>query len=129
MTHFYYYIAAGSVIDDSAQFFHVKVHPTYQGDRDLLYLIGYAMSHGHYFEQRTFETSEFFNRCKDSVNFPASRVQLVDARDLVRAFKKAEKVPLSSQALSAGHHQLDLLNTAYHSSQFIKSSAHAASRK
>lgn len=129
MTHFYYYIAAGRVIDDTALFYHVKVHSTLQGDRDLLYLIGYAVSHGHYFEKRSDVSTEFFLNCKDSVNFPISRVQLVDARDLVRAFKKSEQVPLSSAALSTGHHLLDLLNTAYHSSKFIKSSALAASRK
>ena len=120
MTHYYYYIDTGRQIDATTKFYRVAVSSSKQGDRDYLYLLARASDCGHYFARDSADVSAFLQRiakslygssCCDAIS--RLNVQMVKARDLVRAFKASVSLPLSQVALSNHNDQMNALNSCY----------------
>lgn len=115
MTHYHYYIECGQVIDATTRIFKVGIGTTRQADRDFLYLVSYAMSHGHYFHICDSVSSEFvlklIGACRE--DGVLLTVENVTARVLVRSLKKQERVPLDVDTLRNDHHAKMFLDSNY----------------
>ena len=115
MTHFHFYIECGQVIDETTRIFKVGIGTTRQADRDYLFLVSYAMSHGHYFHICDRESSEFVLKLigayrEDDVQLA---VENVTARVLVRSLKNQERIPLDVETLKNDHHAKMFLDSNY----------------
>lgn len=120
MTHFWYLICAGREIDETTKFFRVGVSTSQQGDRDFLFLTAFAESHDYFFYKDSAAVSDFVMKCIKSLtldggkpDFVSNKIQLVKARDLVRAIKASEALPLSQAQLSNFNHQAHFLSLNY----------------
>lgn len=120
MTHYYYFIMAGSCWDESTQLFRVGVGTSRQGTRDFLFLTAFAASHNYYFEKDSVQSSEFFMKCLKSFASSAdpcgnatTRSLHVSARELVRALKKSERIPVPENVSRNVKHQLHFLSLNY----------------
>ena len=120
MTHYYYLIIAGALLDETTEFYKVGVGTTRQADRDFLFLTAFAASHNYYFEKVDVESSDFYLRCQKSVagggdphGTLTTRAHCVSARELVRALKKSEAVPVSENVSRNVNHQLHFLSVNY----------------
>ena len=115
MTHYHYYIESGQVIDETTRVFKVGIGTTRQADRDFLFLISYAMNHGHYFHICDSVSSEFvlklIGACREDGMLLT--VENVTARVLVRSLKKQERVPLDVDTLRNDHHAKMFLDSNY----------------
>ena len=115
MTHYYYYVEAGAVVDSTTTVYQVAVSQSKQGDRDYLFLLSYSVTHGHYFAVRSLESSKFIADLKDAYKgiLLEPVVTSIKARDLVRNFKNQLRQPLNPASLSTNHHQRNLLDLNY----------------
>lgn len=115
MTHYWYYIAAGNILDETTRFFRVKVGHGAQADRDFLWLTAYATNHGHYFELVSDSSTQFVDRCQMSLSEFAdcSLERLISARDLVRHFKAGSLPDLPPSQLRTHAHMMRYLNLDY----------------
>lgn len=115
MTSYHFYIECGQVIDATTRIFKVGIGTTRQADRDYLYLVSYAMSHGHYFKICDRESSEFvlklIGACRE--DGVLLTVETVTARNLVRSLKNQEKIPLDVDSLKNDHHAKMFLDSNY----------------
>lgn len=115
MTHYHYYIESGQVIDETTRVFKVGIGTTRQADRDFLFLVSYAMNHGHYFHICDSVSSEFvlklIGACREDGVLLV--VENVTARVLVRSLKKQERVPLDVDTLRNDHHAKMFLDSNY----------------
>lgn len=124
MVHLYYYIYAGSCVNAQSQFYVVGVGSSKQANSDYLYLVAHAADHGHYFEIRSAESSEFFSKCMRSVSNDLMSVQVVkvSARDLVRALK-AGNLPHSNPVAEKNRHELRMwLDAEYRALERVRAS-------
>lgn len=113
MIHVHYYIEAGAVIDTTTRVYCVRVGSSKQAQRDFLYLTAHAVDCGHYFEMRSTKTLEFVDRVLHSVVPGSLTIQPISARNLVRSFRMAESVPLSSVILHQQHQLRNVMDTTY----------------
>lgn len=115
MTHYHYYIESGQVIDETTRVFKVGIGTTRQADRDYLFLVSYAMSHGHFFHICDSESSEFvlklIGACRE--DGVLLTVENVTARVLVRSLKNQERIPLDVDTLKNNHHAKMFLDSNY----------------
>lgn len=103
MTHYYYLIAAGRVIDDTTKFYKIAVGTSKQADRDYLYILALATEKNWYFKLVSQHSTDFVNKIAESV--AGSQVALpllslhfqkLSARDFVRSQKQHISEPLKS---------------------------------
>lgn len=113
MTHYHYLITIGRELDETASIYTVGIGNGRQGDRDYLFLLAWAAEHNFFFNIRTLESTEFIMRIRRAYNIPQSSEQVVKARDLVRAIKAAQRLPLNQISLTAAHAQRRALDLNY----------------
>lgn len=120
MTHFWYLICAGQEIDETTRFFCVGVSQSQQGIRDFLFLTAFAESHNYFFAKDCVAVSYYVMKCVKSLTldgekpgFVTNKIQMVKARDLVRAIKASEALPLSRAQLANFNHQAHFLSLNY----------------
>lgn len=115
MTHVHYYIAAGSILDESTKIYQVAVGSSKQATRDYLALVAYAVDHGHYFELRNHETIEFMTKVLHSMSNlkPTPVMQRVTARELIRSLRASTALPISPSVLANRHHLNYMLDVDY----------------
>lgn len=120
MTSFYYFCAAGDVIDAADCWYQVTVGTTAQAERDLKFLQDYAEANNCYFAKRSLESSQFVQKVAQSL-FPSDDVApilslktaRVKARDLVRAIKNNVKADALLPDGRTKHHALASLSLNY----------------
>ncbi|MDT3387158.1 MAG: hypothetical protein LIR46_05265 [Bacteroidota bacterium] len=113
MLHYHYLITCGDCLDETTHIYQVGIGRGSQADRDYLFLMAYATDNNYFFNLRTLESTEFVQRILVAHNIPQSAIQQVKARDLVRAIKAAQKLPLSQISLNAAHSLRKSLNANY----------------
>lgn len=89
MTSCYYYIMAGAVIDSTTRIYSVACGTSTQANRDFLFLTAYAVQHGHYFEIRSNNSTNFISSILDNYKgiLTEPAIQRVSSRELVRSLK------------------------------------------
>lgn len=120
MVHYWNLICAGAQIDETTKFFRVAIGTTKQADRDFLFLTAFATSHGYFFEKDCPQVSEFTKKCllscsdlPDGAELVPNKIQLVSARNLVRALKAAEALPMSQNQIANFNHVAHFLSLNY----------------
>lgn len=105
MTHYYYLIAAGRVIDDTTKYYKIAVGTSKQANRDYLTILALATEKNWYFEIVSPKSTEFVTKIAESVTdsqvtlpLLSLHFQLLSARDFVRAQKQHISVPLTSDS-------------------------------
>lgn len=105
MTHYYYLIAAGRVIDDTTKYYKIAVGTSKQANRDYLTILALASEKNWYFEIVSPKSTEFVTKIAESVagsqvTLPllSLHFQKMSARDFVRAQKQHISVPLTSNS-------------------------------
>lgn len=122
MTSCYYYIMAGAVIDSTTRIYSVACGTSTQANRDFLFLTAYAVQHGHYFEIRSNNSTNFISSILDNykgiLNEPA--IQRVSARELVRNLKSSTEIPAAQNVLDNQNHVLHYLSLEYRTAKFCR---------
>lgn len=122
MTSCYYYIMAGAVIDSTTRIYSVACGTSTQANRDFLFLTAYAVQHGHYFEIRSNNSTNFISSILDNykgiLNEPA--IQRVSARELVRSMKSSTEIPAAQNVLDNQNHVLHYLSLDYRTAKFFR---------
>lgn len=122
MTSFYYYVKAGAVIDGTTRIYSVACGTSTQANRDFLFLTAYAVQHGHYFEIRSNNSTNFISSILDNykgiLNEPA--IQRVSARELVRNLKSSTEIPAAQNVLDNQNHVLHYLSLEYRTAKFCR---------
>lgn len=113
MTHYYYYIAAGTTWDGTTAIYKIAVSDSMQGRRDFLYITAYSVDHQHYFEIVSAKSDNFIRRTLQSLAIYGISIVHVSARDLVRSLRANEALTLSQEALHNAHTQRMALNLGY----------------
>lgn len=103
MVHYYYYIEAGTQVDNTSTIYNVTIGTCQQAQRDFLFLTSHAVEHGHYFEIRSAASTDFVSRIRHSVDATGITIVQSSARDLVRYFKGKAGLPLTPEQLKAAH--------------------------
>lgn len=120
MNHFHVLITAGREINNDSRFYLLEVGTTLQANRDYLFVLAWAESHGYYFHIKDAATMEFLSRVAASLypsaKFPLSEIQAqrMKIRDFVRSIKSHTAQPLNQSQLDSQNHLLNELNTNYH---------------
>lgn len=122
MTSFYYYIMAGAVIDSTTRIYSVACGTSTQANRDFLFLTAYAVQHGHYFEIRSQNSTDFISRILDNYKgiLTEPAIQRVSSRELVRNLKSNTRVPISQNVLDNQNHVLHYLSLDYRTAKFFR---------
>lgn len=113
MTHIYYYIAAGTIIDASTRIYAVRIGESPRQMAILVWLTAHAAAHNHYFHVRDLQTSEFVHRIIHSVDGVNLSPLQVPASVLKKALTSGEDFPIASGTLHTKHSQRTLLNLEY----------------
>lgn len=122
MTSCFYYIMAGTVIDSTTRIYSVACGTSTQANRDFLFLTAFAVQHGHYFEIRSQNSTDFISRILDNykgiITEPA--IQRVSSRELVRNLKSSTEIPAAQNVLDNQNHVLHYLSLDYRTAKFFR---------
>lgn len=113
MTHYYYYIECGDVLDSTSTIYQVAIGSSKQAQRDFLYLTAFSVDNGHYFEAFSERSSMFVLRL---LRQPATEVPMsrrVSARELVRHLKSGTAIVQVNNVLHTAHQQRKALDIGY----------------
>lgn len=114
MTRRYLLITAGSQVDaDTSRVLFVYLGTAAQANRDYLFLVGWAVQHGYYFELYTADVSAFLSRVLDSLKPKTIKVETFKARDVVRVLKATSQLPARQMFDRNDVHLRALLDTNY----------------
>lgn len=113
MTHYYRYIIAGDILDETSVFYNVGVGTSLQAQRDHAFLLDYAAKNGHFYHIVDRQTDEFIQNVKNSLLPHSVNFQLISARDLVRSLKSQQRTPLSQTQLTNCHQLRMMLDLDY----------------
>lgn len=121
MTSCYYYIKAGTVIDSTTRIYSVACGTSTQANRDYLFLTAYAVQHGHYFEIRSQNSTDFISRILDNYKgvLTEPAIQRVTSRELVRSLKSSIEIPAAQSVLDNQNHVLNYLSLEYRTAKFF----------
>lgn len=128
MTHYYYYIQSGAVLDESARLFKVGIGTSRQSQRDFLSLTAFAVNHGHYFEIVSRESDDFIIKLRHSLVEFNVQMEWLSCRDLVQELRDTISHPLDSAVLRSNHLQQKSLNLNYRISSNLARRAHEKRR-
>lgn len=122
MTSCYYYIMAGAVIDSTTRIYSVACGTSTQANRDFLFLTAYAVQHGHYFEIRSNNSTNFISRILDNYKgiLTEPAIQRVSSRELVRNLKSSTEIPAAQNVLNNQNHVLHYLSLDYRTAKFFR---------
>jgi hypothetical protein len=129
MTHYYYYIESGAILDDSARLFKVGIGTSRQSQRDYLALTAFAVNHGHYFELVSEKSDEFMHRVTLSLGRVFSDIIHLSSRELCRYLKGAGLPALSNSQLLSADSQLRFLNTSYRIISNLRARDHSTAKR
>lgn len=129
MTHYYYYIESGAVLDENARLFKVGIGTSRQSQRDFLALTAFAVNHGHYFELVSDKTDEFLRRVTLSLGWNFSAITHLSSRELCRYLKGAGLPALSNSQLLSADSQLRFLNTSYRIISNLRARDHSTAKR
>lgn len=113
MTHYYYYVIAGPVCDNTSEILKVSLGNSAQGRRDYLFLTAYSVQHGHYFEVVSDESVEFALNLLESLQLSSLDIHHMTGRELVRYLKYGYRPTLSSAPVKAADQQRRHLDDNY----------------
>lgn len=113
MTHYYYYVIAGTVCDGTSEILKVSLGYSAQGRRDYLFLTAYSVQHGHYFEVVSDKSVEFALNLLGSLQLSTLDIHHMTGRELVRYLKYGYRPTLSSVQVKAGDQQRRHLDDNY----------------
>lgn len=113
MSHYYYLITAGLVIDTASRICKVAVGTSDQANRDFLFLTSWAVMHNFYFELVSKESSDFILQVQKSLDTGHLEVEAFKARDLVRSIKTTGALPQKSAVKSSSLYQRAMLDANY----------------
>lgn len=122
MTSCYYYIKTGAVIDGTTRIYSVACGTSTQANRDYLYLTAYAIQHGHYFEIRSNNSTNFISRILDNYKgiLTEPAIQRVTSRELVRSMKSSTEIPAAQNVLDNQNHVLHYLSLEYRTAKICR---------
>ena len=122
MTSCYYYIKAGAVIDSTTRIYSVACGTSTQANRDFLFLTAYAVQHGHYFEIRSNNSTNFISSILDNYKgiLTEPAIQRVSSRELVRSMKSDTSIPAAQNVLDNQNHVLHYLSLDYRTAKFFR---------
>lgn len=122
MTSCYYYIMAGAVIDSTTRIYSVACGTSTQANRDFLFLTAYAVQHGHYFEIRSNNSTNFISSILDNYKgiLIEPAIQRVSSRELVRNLKSSTEIPAAQNVLDNQNHVLHYLSLEYRTAKFCR---------
>ena len=122
MTSCYYYIKTGAVIDSTTRIYSVACGTSTQANRDFLFLTAYAVQHGHYFEIRSNNSTNFISRILDNYKgiLTEPAIQRVSSRELVRSMKSSTEIPAAQNVLDNQNHVLHYLSLEYRTAKFCR---------
>lgn len=122
MTSCYYYIMAGAVIDSTTRIYSVACGTSTQANRDFLFLTAYAVQHGHYFEIRSNNSTNFISSILDNYKgiLTEPAIQRVSSRELVRNLKSSTEIPAAQNVLDNQNHVLNYLSLEYRTAKFCR---------
>lgn len=122
MTSCYYYIMAGAVIDSTTRIYSVACGTSTQANRDYLFLTAYAVQHGHYFEIRSNNSTNFISSILDNYKgiLTEPAIQRVSSRELVRSLKSSTVIPAAQNVLDNQNHVLHYLSLDYRTDKFFR---------
>lgn len=122
MTSCYYYIMAGAVIDSTTRIYSVACGTSTQANRDFLFLTAYAVQHGHYFEIRSNNSTNFISSILDNYKgiLTEPAIQRVSSRELVRSLKSDTSIPAAQHVLDNQNHVLHYLSLDYRTAKFFR---------
>lgn len=122
MTSCYYYIMAGAVIDSTTRIYSVACGTSTQANRDFLFLTAYAVQHGHYFEIRSQNSTNFISSILDNYKgiLTEPAIQRVSSRELVRNLKSSTEIPAAQNILDNQNHVLHYLSLDYRTAKFFR---------
>ena len=122
MTSCYYYIKAGAVIDSTTRIYSVACGTSTQANRDFLFMTAYAVQHGHYFEIRSNNSTNFISSILDNYKgiLTEPAIQRVSARELVRSLKSSTEIPAAQNVLDNQNHVLHYLSLEYRTAKFCR---------
>lgn len=122
MTSCYYYIMAGAVIDSTTRIYSVACGTSTQANRDFLFLTAYAVQHGHYFEIRSNNSTNFISSILDNYKgiLTEPAIQRVSSRELVRNLKSSTEIPAAQNVLDNQNHVLHYLSLDYRTAKFFR---------
>lgn len=122
MTSCYYYVKAGAVIDGTTRIYSVACGTSTQANRDFLFLTAYAVQHGHYFEIRSNNSTNFISSILDNYKgiLIEPAIQRVSARELVRNLKSSTEIPAAQNVLDNQNHVLNYLSLEYRTAKFFR---------
>lgn len=120
MVHYYLYIDAGKVLDESTKFYRVSCGSSKQASRDFLFLVAHSVDNGHFFELWSREVDDFYSKvrssllpgCKESDGFNVLLIPIT-ARELVKSFKESTAIPIPSNVIDNRKRMLSYLNLNY----------------
>lgn len=113
MTLYHYYIAAGSVIDETTRVYKVGIGQGRQGKRDYDALRALAAAHNHYFHVIDQESDDFVYKVIQSIPGRSFSTLLVSPKDLKKALASAEEIPLAQGTLRNQHRMRLTLDLSY----------------
>ena len=119
MTHYYFYIETGKMLDASAKFFKVTIGQSKVETRVLNQLQRYAADHGHYFAMADEKATRFWYRCLNSIGHLATSQVYIRGRELLRHLRSAELPQLDPNLLHNRHQMSLTLNLDYRISSRI----------
>lgn len=122
MTSCYYYIMAGAVIDSTTRIYSVACGTSTQANRDFLFLTAYAVQHGHYFEIRSNNSTNFISSILDNYKgiLTEPAIQRVSSRELVRSIKSSTEISAAQNVLDNQNHVLHYLSLDYRTAKFFR---------
>ena len=113
MTHYYYYVIAGAICDDTTIIVKTSLGHSAQGRRDYLFLTAYSVQHGHYFEIVSAKSDAFVQNLLRSLSMSTDSVCHMTGRELVRYLKYGYLPTLSCVQVKQADHQRRLLDLNY----------------
>ena len=114
MTHFYLYIAAGTTIERTTQFFMVGIGESEKMRKHQAWLEAFAFEHGHFFVKWSNDAVDFCRKCLDSVGLKMDSVKAVKAPELVKFLACGDKAPVFLRSSMNRHHILMQIDSSYY---------------
>lgn len=119
MTHYYYFIQSGQMLDASAKFYRVGIGQSKAESRIKDKLQRYAAEHGYYFAICNSDTDTFWQKCLKSVNAPSTTVIYISGRNLLKELRAGTQPALIPSSLHNQHQMMLTLNLDYRISSRI----------
>lgn len=121
MTHKYYYIEAGNILDETSRIYIVNIGTTEQAHRDFQWLTDFSVEHGHFFQLCNVNVVQFVSKVRYSVKNLQHPIS-INARALVKHFKMNTRPVLSAVQLSNVRMTLKYLNDNYRTAYPVRKS-------